>query len=122
MMVDSERISVFQWHYQMNQQAFHIFYVFFIISYTRFLKDPERICSIENQTNIQLHIVYAEVPKMVVKLFSWGLEILTINSYLLYSANQEKQNKNEITQLQYVRRLMNQLVGDFRDTDTKNIP
>lgn len=59
---------------------------------------------------------------MVVKLFSWGLEILTINSYLLYSANQEKQNKNEITQLQYVRRLMNQLVGDFRDTDTKNIP
>ena len=29
MMIESERISIFQWHYQMNQKAFYMFYIFF---------------------------------------------------------------------------------------------
>ena len=29
MMIESERILIFQWHYQMNQKAFYMFYIFF---------------------------------------------------------------------------------------------
>lgn len=49
------------------------------------------------------------------KLFFGGLEI-SINSYLLYKINQQKQNKNTMSHLKFVRCLVDQLVGDFRDS------
>lgn len=54
------------------------------------------------------------------KLFFWGLEVSVINSYLLYREHQKKHNIKKLTHLQYVRRLVGQLVGDFRDAEPKN--
>ena len=53
------------------------------------------------------------------KLFFWGLEVSVINSYLLYQEHQKKHDIKKLTHLQFVRRLVAQLIGDFRDTNPK---
>lgn len=46
------------------------------------------------------------------KLFFWGLGISAVNSYLL----------KKLMHLQFLCRLVAQLVGDFRDTEPMNPP
>ncbi|XP_017778000.1 PREDICTED: piggyBac transposable element-derived protein 4-like [Nicrophorus vespilloides] len=49
------------------------------------------------------------------KLFFWGLEICAINSYILYKVTQQREDKKPMAHLKFVRRLVDQLVEDFRD-------
>ena len=41
-MAGSKQISIFQWHYQTNQRALYIFYLFFVILYTRLPKNSRK--------------------------------------------------------------------------------
>lgn len=49
------------------------------------------------------------------KLFFWGLEICARNSYILYKESLRKEGKIPMTHLTFVRKLVDQLVGNFRD-------
>ncbi|XP_020297799.1 piggyBac transposable element-derived protein 4-like, partial [Pseudomyrmex gracilis] len=53
------------------------------------------------------------------KLFFWELDVSVINSYLLYQEHHKKYNIKKLSHLEFVRRLVDQLIGDFRDADPK---
>ncbi|CAK9810345.1 PiggyBac transposable element-derived protein 4 [Anthophora quadrimaculata] len=48
------------------------------------------------------------------KLFFWGLEICSINSYILYKLEKKQRNERPLSHLRYVKTLVDQLRGDFR--------
>ncbi|CAK9816388.1 PiggyBac transposable element-derived protein 4 [Anthophora quadrimaculata] len=48
------------------------------------------------------------------KLFFWGLEICSINSYILYKSVKKQRNERPLSHLQYLKTLVDQLRGDFR--------
>lgn len=50
------------------------------------------------------------------KLFFGGLEICSINSYILYKSIKKQRNERPLSHLQYVKTLVDQLRGDFRQT------
>lgn len=52
------------------------------------------------------------------KLFFWGLEACSINSYILYNISCEKNKVKPLTHLRFVRQLVVSLVGDFRQKKT----
>nr|XP_012150918.1 PREDICTED: piggyBac transposable element-derived protein 4-like [Megachile rotundata] len=49
------------------------------------------------------------------KLFFWGLEISAINSYILYKMSARRESRKPMPHFMFVRKLVAQLVGDFRD-------
>ncbi|CAK9827592.1 PiggyBac transposable element-derived protein 4 [Anthophora retusa] len=49
------------------------------------------------------------------KLFFWGLEVCAINSYILYKVSARRENRTPMSHFIFVRKLVAQLVGDFRD-------
>jgi hypothetical protein len=49
------------------------------------------------------------------KLFFWGLEVSVVNSYILYKENKNKNNEKPLSHLQFVDKLINQLVGNHRE-------
>uniref|UniRef100_A0A0N5C179 DDE_Tnp_1_7 domain-containing protein n=1 Tax=Strongyloides papillosus TaxID=174720 RepID=A0A0N5C179_STREA len=49
------------------------------------------------------------------KIFFWGLEVFTINSYILYKVSTRRENRTPMSHFMFVRKLVEQLVGDFRD-------
>lgn len=49
------------------------------------------------------------------KIFFWGLEVCTINSYILYKVSTRRENRTPMSHFMFVRKLVEQLVGDFRD-------
>nr|XP_034194964.1 piggyBac transposable element-derived protein 4-like [Osmia lignaria] len=53
------------------------------------------------------------------KLFFWGLEVSVINSYLLYQEHHKTYNIKKLSHLQFVRHLIDQLIGNFRDANPK---
>ncbi|CAK9809611.1 PiggyBac transposable element-derived protein 4 [Anthophora plagiata] len=48
------------------------------------------------------------------KLFFWGLEICLINSYILYKTIKRQKREQPLSHLKYVKTLVHQLTGDFR--------
>lgn len=54
------------------------------------------------------------------KLFFWGFEMCVINAYIMYKFVQKENNRTPISHLKFVRRLVDQLVGDFRDGSQRN--
>lgn len=48
------------------------------------------------------------------KLFFWWLELCSVNAYLLYKITQRRQNKRPITHLKFIRELVNELTGYYR--------
>lgn len=48
------------------------------------------------------------------KLFFWGLEMSSINAYLLYKISQRGQNKKQMTHLKLVRELVDEMRKNFR--------
>lgn len=49
------------------------------------------------------------------KLFFWGMEICSINAYITYKVMTLKKNEKPISHLKFVKLLVDQLVGDFRE-------
>lgn len=48
------------------------------------------------------------------KLFFWGLEICSINSYILYKATKQQKSEQPLNHLRYLKTLVHQLTGNFR--------
>lgn len=48
------------------------------------------------------------------KLFFWGLELCSVNAYLLYKITQHRQNKRPMTHLKFVRELVDGLTANYR--------
>lgn len=48
------------------------------------------------------------------KLFFWGLEICAINSYILYKVSARRESRKPMPHFMFVRKLVAQLVGNFR--------
>ncbi|KAI4478593.1 hypothetical protein M0804_011916 [Polistes exclamans] len=48
------------------------------------------------------------------KLFFWGLEICSINSYIIYKSVKKQRNERPLIHLQYLKTLVDQLRGEFR--------
>ena len=49
------------------------------------------------------------------KMSVWGLEASVINSYILYKIEKTKQNEKPLTNLNYVKLLVDQLINNFRE-------
>ncbi|CAK9832783.1 PiggyBac transposable element-derived protein 4 [Anthophora retusa] len=49
------------------------------------------------------------------RIFFWGLEVCAINSYILYKVSARRENKTPMSHFMFVRKLVEQLVGDFRN-------
>ncbi|CAD1468351.1 unnamed protein product [Heterotrigona itama] len=49
------------------------------------------------------------------KIFFWGLEVCAINSYILCKVSARRENRTLMSHCMFVRKLVEQLVGDFRD-------
>lgn len=47
------------------------------------------------------------------KLFFWGLEICSVNSYLLYKMTKQQRGEQPLCHLRYMKTLVQQLTGDF---------
>ncbi|KAI4480344.1 hypothetical protein M0804_010342 [Polistes exclamans] len=47
------------------------------------------------------------------KLFSWGLEICSVDSYLLYKMTKQQRGEQPLCHLRYAKTLVQQLTGDF---------
>ena len=50
------------------------------------------------------------------EIFFWGVEMCVINSYIVYRAIEEQNNKVPMKHYKYVKNLVDQLRGDFRET------
>ncbi|CAK9810844.1 PiggyBac transposable element-derived protein 4 [Anthophora plagiata] len=50
------------------------------------------------------------------KLFFWGLEMCVINSYIIYRISEETKNQKPMTHYKFVKALIDQLRGDFRES------
>ncbi|CAK9809212.1 PiggyBac transposable element-derived protein 4 [Anthophora quadrimaculata] len=48
------------------------------------------------------------------KLFFWGMEMCTVNSYILYTSAKKINNEKPMSHLKFVKLLVEQLVGNFR--------
>lgn len=53
------------------------------------------------------------------KMFFWGMEISSINSYILYKSVKKSKNEKPLSRLKFVKRLVDQLVGDFQEYRTR---
>lgn len=47
------------------------------------------------------------------KMFFWGMEMSAINAYILYKCVKQSKNEKPLSHLKFVKRLVDQLVGDF---------
>ncbi|KOX67408.1 hypothetical protein WN51_10980 [Melipona quadrifasciata] len=56
------------------------------------------------------------------KLFFCGLEMCVINSYIIYRTSEERKNKISITHYKFVKNLINQLRGYFRESESTSLP
>ncbi|KAK2577923.1 hypothetical protein KPH14_011868 [Odynerus spinipes] len=50
------------------------------------------------------------------KLFFWGLEISSKNSYILYKATKQQRSEQRLNHLRYLKALVHQLTGDVRQS------
>lgn len=81
-----------------------------IVSYTKHMRGVDRAD--------QLAASYCFLRKSFKwwrKLFFWGLEICSINSYTLYKITELQKNKIPMTHHDFVSTLVRQLVGNFRE-------
>ncbi|XP_047361946.1 piggyBac transposable element-derived protein 4-like [Vespa velutina] len=53
------------------------------------------------------------------KLFFWGLEMCVINSYIIYRISKQTNNETPMTHHKFVKVLIDQLRGDFRESRTR---
>lgn len=51
---------------------------------------------------------------MVEKTIFWGVELWSVNSYILYKEVQRRENEFMMTQLTFICKLVDELIGDFR--------
>lgn len=49
------------------------------------------------------------------KLFFWGMEICSINSYIIYKAVKTKNNEKPLSHLKYLKVMVDQLVGEYKE-------
>ena len=49
------------------------------------------------------------------KMFFWGMEMSAINAYILYKCVKKSKNEKPLSHLKFVKRLVDQLVGEFRE-------
>ena len=54
------------------------------------------------------------------KLFFWGMQICFINAYIIYKIKVTKMNKKSLSHLKFVKTLVDQLVGDFRQNRNRS--
>ncbi|XP_045536705.1 piggyBac transposable element-derived protein 4-like [Papilio machaon] len=52
------------------------------------------------------------------KLFFWGMEMCTVNAYILYTSVKKINNEKPMTHLKFVKLLVDQLIGNFRQNST----
>ncbi|KOC61853.1 hypothetical protein WH47_06276, partial [Habropoda laboriosa] len=52
------------------------------------------------------------------KLFFWGMEMCIVNSYVLYTPVKKINNEKPMSHLKFVKLLVDQLVGNFRQYST----
>ncbi|XP_025152742.1 piggyBac transposable element-derived protein 4 [Harpegnathos saltator] len=48
------------------------------------------------------------------KLFFWGMEMYVVNSYIMHKITKQQNNEKPLTHLNFVKGLVDQLVGNFR--------